>query len=205
MARPDFPRSLAEFQARFASDEACRRYLVACRWPDGFRCPGCGDGGSYPSGHPRPAAMPGVPAPDLGDGRHRPGPHPAAPAALVRRRLPGHHPHAGVLGIAAAAPARAGSLRDGLDDAAEAAPCHDPTRARPALGHGGAGRDLYRWNRGRAARRPAARQQEVDPGRRGRGPRPRLRADQARGRAPTSRPPRSPASPRKRSRRAASS
>jgi ISXO2-like transposase domain/Transposase zinc-ribbon domain len=21
---------------------------VACRWPDGFRCPGCGDGGSYP-------------------------------------------------------------------------------------------------------------------------------------------------------------
>jgi Transposase zinc-ribbon domain len=47
MARPDFPRSLAEFQAWFASDEACRRYLVACRWPDGFRCPGCGDGGSY--------------------------------------------------------------------------------------------------------------------------------------------------------------
>jgi transposase-like protein len=48
MARPDFPRSLAEFQARFGSDEACRRYLMACRWPDGFRCPGCGDGGSYP-------------------------------------------------------------------------------------------------------------------------------------------------------------
>ena len=39
---------MAEFQARFASDEACRGYLVACRWPDGFRCPGCGDGGSYP-------------------------------------------------------------------------------------------------------------------------------------------------------------
>jgi hypothetical protein len=44
---PEFPRSLAEFQARFASDEACRRYLVACRWPDGFRCPGCGHNGSY--------------------------------------------------------------------------------------------------------------------------------------------------------------
>ena len=39
---------MAEFQTRFASDEACRRYLVACRWPDGFRCPGCGDDGSYP-------------------------------------------------------------------------------------------------------------------------------------------------------------
>ena len=48
IARPDFPRNLPEFQARFGSDEACRRYLVACRWPDGFRCPKCGDGGSYP-------------------------------------------------------------------------------------------------------------------------------------------------------------
>ena len=42
MARPDFPRSLAEFQSRFASEEDCRRYLMACRWPDGFRCPRCG-------------------------------------------------------------------------------------------------------------------------------------------------------------------
>ena len=47
MGRPVFPRSLAEFQARFASDEACRRYLMACRWPHGFRCPTCGDAGSY--------------------------------------------------------------------------------------------------------------------------------------------------------------
>ena len=46
MARPDFPRNLAEFQSRFAFDEVCRRYLVACRWPERFRCPGCGDGGS---------------------------------------------------------------------------------------------------------------------------------------------------------------
>ena len=76
-----------------------------------------------PLGHARPAAVPGVPAPDLGDGRHRPGPHPAALAALVRRRLSGHHPHAGFLGVAAAAPAWARSLRDGLDDAAEASAC----------------------------------------------------------------------------------
>ena len=47
MGRPVFPCSLAEFQARFGSDEACRRYLMACRWPDGFRCPTCGDAGSY--------------------------------------------------------------------------------------------------------------------------------------------------------------
>ena len=47
MARPDFPRTLAEFQDRFASEEDCRRYLVACRWPDGFRCPRCGGGDAY--------------------------------------------------------------------------------------------------------------------------------------------------------------
>src|SRR4051794_25958423 len=47
MARPDFPRSLAEFQDRFASEADCHRYLVACRWPDGFRCPRCGGPDAY--------------------------------------------------------------------------------------------------------------------------------------------------------------
>lgn len=31
-----------EFQEAFDSEEACREYLFACRWPDGFRCPRCG-------------------------------------------------------------------------------------------------------------------------------------------------------------------
>jgi uncharacterized protein YchJ len=47
MGRPTFPRSLAEFQARFADDTACRHYLTACRGPDGFCCPLCGDADSY--------------------------------------------------------------------------------------------------------------------------------------------------------------
>ena len=42
MPRPDFPRTLGEFQRRFAAEEACRRYLAESRWPDGFRCPRCG-------------------------------------------------------------------------------------------------------------------------------------------------------------------
>src|SRR3954471_6777918 len=50
MTRPDFPRTLAEFQGRFASEEDCRRYLLACRWPDGFRCPRCGGAGAYELG-----------------------------------------------------------------------------------------------------------------------------------------------------------
>src|SRR5438105_5012167 len=38
----DFPRSLIEFQQRFADDAACVEYLFAARWPAGFVCPGCG-------------------------------------------------------------------------------------------------------------------------------------------------------------------
>jgi hypothetical protein len=31
-----------EFQERFATEAACLEYLAASRWPEGFRCPGCG-------------------------------------------------------------------------------------------------------------------------------------------------------------------
>src|SRR5919106_799453 len=50
MARPDFPRTLAEFQGRFATEDHCRRYLVACRWPDGYRCPRCAHAEAYELG-----------------------------------------------------------------------------------------------------------------------------------------------------------
>lgn len=42
MARPDFPLTILEFQQRFGTEEACREYLFASRWPDGFICPACG-------------------------------------------------------------------------------------------------------------------------------------------------------------------
>src|ERR671929_1982346 len=38
----ELPRSLPEFEARFPDDAACARWLLAKRWPDGFRCPACG-------------------------------------------------------------------------------------------------------------------------------------------------------------------
>jgi transposase-like protein len=47
MPRPSFPKSLRQFQAEFASEEACQRYLAACRWPDGFVCPRCGHRRAY--------------------------------------------------------------------------------------------------------------------------------------------------------------
>src|SRR3954451_12052940 len=36
------PGSLPAFEARFPDDAACARWLFGKRWPDGFRCPGCG-------------------------------------------------------------------------------------------------------------------------------------------------------------------
>ena len=42
MSRPDFPLTILEFQQRFGTEEACREYLFASRWPEGFVCPACG-------------------------------------------------------------------------------------------------------------------------------------------------------------------
>jgi transposase-like protein len=38
----DLPDDLPSFLARFGADEQCRAYLFAARWPEGFRCLGCG-------------------------------------------------------------------------------------------------------------------------------------------------------------------
>ena len=38
----DYPRTLMELETRFSTEEACREYLFAMRWPTGFRCPRCG-------------------------------------------------------------------------------------------------------------------------------------------------------------------
>lgn len=48
MPRPDFPRTIVEFQQWFPDDEACAEYLFESRWPEGFRCPRCGHGHSWP-------------------------------------------------------------------------------------------------------------------------------------------------------------
>jgi len=44
----DYPRTLAELEARFSSEGACREYLFQLRWPQGFRCPRCGDAKAWP-------------------------------------------------------------------------------------------------------------------------------------------------------------
>ncbi len=37
----DYPKTQAEFDERFATEEACRAYVAQLRWPDGFVCPRC--------------------------------------------------------------------------------------------------------------------------------------------------------------------
>ena len=37
----DYPRSFQEFDNFFANEEACRKYIVQLRWPQGYQCPRC--------------------------------------------------------------------------------------------------------------------------------------------------------------------
>jgi transposase-like protein len=45
--RLPFPAAVGEFSAVFPDEEACRAWLLSCRWPDGFRCPACGHDASW--------------------------------------------------------------------------------------------------------------------------------------------------------------
>ncbi len=48
MSRPEFPRTIIEFQERFPDERSCREYLLASRWPEGFVCPRCGHDRAWP-------------------------------------------------------------------------------------------------------------------------------------------------------------
>lgn len=45
----DYPRTLLELEARFATDEQCRAYLATLRWPEGFVCSRCGGKQAWPA------------------------------------------------------------------------------------------------------------------------------------------------------------
>src|SRR2546425_10810348 len=94
MPRPDFPRSLREFQRRFADEEACRLYLAASRWPDGYRCPRCGFGDALElptrllwRGKKSGRGPPGAAAPAL-----HPAPTPLTPWVLAGYLVTTHPP-----------------------------------------------------------------------------------------------------------------
>lgn len=47
MPRPDFPKTIFEFQEWFPDEATCAKFLIDSRWPDGFVCPRCGGQGYY--------------------------------------------------------------------------------------------------------------------------------------------------------------
>lgn len=47
MARPEFPKSVFEFQRQFSTEGECLKFLVQSRWPSGFICPRCGNRDYY--------------------------------------------------------------------------------------------------------------------------------------------------------------
>jgi transposase-like protein len=47
MVRVAFPVTLRKFQLQFATEEACQEYLAVCRWPEGYKCPRCGNTRAY--------------------------------------------------------------------------------------------------------------------------------------------------------------
>jgi transposase-like protein len=46
----DYPRTWAEFEVRFSTEEACREYLWQLRWPKGIVCPRCQGTKTWPHG-----------------------------------------------------------------------------------------------------------------------------------------------------------
>ena len=44
-----YPRTILELEDRFATEDACREYLMHLRWPEGFICPRCGGQGGWPA------------------------------------------------------------------------------------------------------------------------------------------------------------
>jgi transposase-like protein len=47
----DYPRTVIELESRFSTEDACRDYLFALRWPKGFACPRCKHGTGWPKGN----------------------------------------------------------------------------------------------------------------------------------------------------------
>ena len=42
VAGKDYPKTYPEFLEWFSDEDACRRYILGCRWPQGFECGRCG-------------------------------------------------------------------------------------------------------------------------------------------------------------------
>src|SRR6266404_1705130 len=65
----DYPTTLAEWEARFGTEQACRDYLRKLRWPEGFVCPRC-QGNVGMDDQAQLAGLCWLPIPSVADGRY---------------------------------------------------------------------------------------------------------------------------------------
>ena len=133
MGRPDFPRSIMEFQERFLRGPLPRvpgRLALAGR----LSLPGLRRRARLGARAPPPLGVRRLPSPGLGHGGDGDAQDPYAASAVVLGGLPGRHPHPGDLGQAAQRQLGL-TRRDLLAHAPEArramvAPEREPLRAR---------------------------------------------------------------------------
>ncbi len=48
-----YPKTVLELEQQFSTEDACRDYLFALRWPEGFVCPRCQGGPAWPASRGR--------------------------------------------------------------------------------------------------------------------------------------------------------
>jgi transposase-like protein len=49
----DYPKTILQLERRFATEAACREYLLELRWPNGFICPRCQGSSAWPASRGR--------------------------------------------------------------------------------------------------------------------------------------------------------
>src|ERR1019366_6819183 len=130
----DYPKTVLEFERRFATDAACRAYLMALRWPEGFVCPRCGGCKAWPTVHDRWVCS----ASSHRDRRNDFSRHPSAFTALVPSHVVCHQPEKRGQRAGAATGVGIGWLPHGLELATQAAPSDGATRAG-TVGRGSGG------------------------------------------------------------------
>ena len=84
----DYPRTLEEFEGRFATEQACREYLMQLRWPQAFCVSPLwrAESSAQPAG---PAAVWAMRLSGFGDGGHDSPGHAPAAAHLVSDHVVG--------------------------------------------------------------------------------------------------------------------
>jgi len=90
-----YPRSTGEVQAWFRTDADCLDYLEWLRWPAGFSCPDCGQGGGWRLGDGRFMCA-GCGGRTLSDGGHSVRPDANTADGVVQRVLAVRHEQDGV-------------------------------------------------------------------------------------------------------------